>query len=405
MPQRPPARPRYVAFAMLAWGSITLAACTSSAGTHAFSTAGMWRKGADSCAASAKPRLPKDSRLDSVVVTAPCGAWAVGTSFRFRVSALIERWNGTSWNQVQLRGTPGDSRLTAVGAGSPADVWAVGASHDMTSHGARTLIEHWNGSTWSVTPSPDPNQQPGNAILTSVSVRSPRDAWAAGYYAPSDGANDRTLIEHWNGGSWRIVPSPNAREPQVSSVLAGISVAPDGTAWAVGSFYTNPPTGGTTIRSLIERWDGHSWRIWPSPDTGQSGLESVTASSPAGTWAVGWSRHGNSNRPEIARWTGHAWHLVPCPDLGTPGLSELVSVTATATRALAVGMYHGQGISRALALAWNGTTWIVLPVGDLAGPPGASFTLSSAGGLGFGPPWMVGYSDLGTTEQAIAVRG
>lgn len=401
IPQRRRGKTRYVALAMLACGSVALASCASSAGPGTSSTGtrdGLRPHLASSCTIATRSQFPKDSRLDGVVVTAPCSAWAVG-SYRSGFSALIERWNGSSWSQVRAPAPNSNSALVGVASDSPADVWAVGIRGDVTQRHARTLIEHWSGRTWSVVPSPNPARSFSSAILTSVSARSSKDAWAAGYYV--DGAEiDRTLIEHWNGSYWRIVPSPNAAGSQTGSVLTGISATPDAGAWAVGFFTKSPATW-----SLIERWDGQRWRIVPSPDAGQSGLEAVTASSPTGTWAVGWSHHGTSNRPEIARWTGRSWHLVQCPDPGSHRFAELVGVTSTATRALAVGFYQGRTTLQAMALAWNGIDWSVVPIRGLAGPRGAVFNLASASGLAFGRPWIVGFWYTGLAQQAIAVRG
>jgi hypothetical protein len=119
----------------------------------------------------------------------------------------------------------------AVANTSPHDVWAVGIRHDATQRHARTLIDHWNGKTWSVVPSPDPMRPFTTAVLHSMAARSPKDAWAAGYYQVGDVY--KTLIEHWNGSGWRTVPSRDLAGSQTSSVLAGVSVAPHYGAWPV----------------------------------------------------------------------------------------------------------------------------------------------------------------------------
>src|SRR3954466_300580 len=58
---------------------------------------------------------------------------------------------------------------------------------------------------WSIVPSPNPAHA---NLLYAVDATSPTDVWAAGFvYA--DGVQ-RTLIEHSDGESWTVVPSPNA---------------------------------------------------------------------------------------------------------------------------------------------------------------------------------------------------
>ncbi|MBV8941077.1 MAG: hypothetical protein JO240_05065, partial [Solirubrobacterales bacterium] len=70
---------------------------------------------------------------------------------------LIEHWNGKAWN-VQRSANPGGSSrddLEAVAATSATNAWAVG--HDYIGPTEQTLIEHWNGKTWKVQPSVNPN--------------------------------------------------------------------------------------------------------------------------------------------------------------------------------------------------------------------------------------------------------
>src|SRR5262252_9918518 len=56
---------------------------------------------------------------------------------------------------------------------------------------------------WVVRPSPSK----GSATLHAVAATSGTDVWAVGSYN-SAGAY-KTLIEHWNGTRWTIVPSAN----------------------------------------------------------------------------------------------------------------------------------------------------------------------------------------------------
>src|SRR5439155_2801184 len=69
----------------------------------------------------------------------------------------------------------------------------------------QTLTEHWDGSTWSIVPSP--SQGTGHNYLRSVAVVGTSDIWAVGYI--SFGTTSQTLIEHWDGSSWSIVSNPN----------------------------------------------------------------------------------------------------------------------------------------------------------------------------------------------------
>jgi len=116
------------------------------------------------------------------------------------------------------------------------DVWAVGVQ---SNGGTKTLIEHWNGTTWSVVPSPNPGPSQGSTSLGSISAVTANNIWAAGSYHNQDTDLDqhRTLIMHWDGASWSIEPTPT---PGKSADLADIAVLPTGEGWAVGIFSDYP---------------------------------------------------------------------------------------------------------------------------------------------------------------------
>src|SRR6266568_1987240 len=117
------------------------------------------------------------------------------------------RYSSTScqWSVVPSPNGSSSSGLSAVAAVSANDVWAVGSSGSQMS-GGQTLIEHWNGTSWSVVTSPGPAT--GNNELFSVSAASASSIWTVGFLTNNTSGqtpNDQTLIEHWNGSSWSVV--------------------------------------------------------------------------------------------------------------------------------------------------------------------------------------------------------
>src|SRR5204863_1223407 len=80
-----------------------------------------------------------------------------------------------------------------------------------------------DGSTWSIAPSPNPGA--GNNELYGVAAMAANDVWAVGTYYASGGPY-HTLIEHWNGSSWSAVPSPPG-----SSLFGAVAA---NHIWAVG---------------------------------------------------------------------------------------------------------------------------------------------------------------------------
>ena len=140
------------------------------------------------------------SQLNSSFAASHTQAWAVGQT---RVAAsgngfetLIEEWNGSTWSVVP--GAPASvsaSFLNGVSGTGPSDIWAVGQN------AGTSFIEHWNGKSWSHVASPA--GEPPDGQLNAVSADSPTDAWAAG---SAMNANDQVvpLIEHWNGTQWSV---------------------------------------------------------------------------------------------------------------------------------------------------------------------------------------------------------
>jgi hypothetical protein len=143
-----------------------------------------------------------------------------------------------------------------------------------------TLTEHWDGTAWEIVASP--NVANANHYVYGVTAVAPNDVWAVGRYEPQGGGS-RTLVLHWDGTSWSIVPSPN---PATYNGLYAIAAASDSDIWAVGYYFTE-----SAQRTLIEHWDGTSWNIVPSPNIGTSWnlLTAVTAvPNSQAVWAAGY---------------------------------------------------------------------------------------------------------------------
>jgi hypothetical protein len=83
------------------------------------------------------------------------------------------------------------SALRAVTARSGSDAWASGGSTDSVGIN-RTLIEHWDGQSWTVVPS----QDPGAAASTLLGMASAGSRiWAVGAYEDDFENHARTLVE------------------------------------------------------------------------------------------------------------------------------------------------------------------------------------------------------------------
>jgi hypothetical protein len=143
--------------------------------------------------------------LNGVVAISGSNAWAVGDYFvGAETVTLTEHWNGKSWSGVPSPNVGVGDSLFGVYAVSASNVWAAGGYFNGTA--GRTLIEHWNGKSWSVVSSP--NIGTGSNEVTSIRGTSSKNIWAVGD-AVTSYPTSRTVIMHWDGGHWRIVPSPS----------------------------------------------------------------------------------------------------------------------------------------------------------------------------------------------------
>jgi len=205
---------------------------------------------------------------------------------------LIEHWDGSTWTVVTSPNPRNSSHntLTGVAVINPNDIWAVG--YTLTTN-FQTLTMHWNGSRWSIVPSP--NGVYGN-WLSGVTALATNNVWAVG--ATTSGGN--TLILHWNGSTWSTVASPNAQCEYYAcqyNSLASISAVSTTDIWAVGTaiytYYTSEGDANNTYYTLFEHWDGSSWSTVPGAATNgesaQGTLYGVAAVSAGDVWAVGLS--------------------------------------------------------------------------------------------------------------------
>jgi hypothetical protein len=292
------------------------------------------------------PPGPGLSELVGIDASAPHDVWAVGDADTGRLNSaggaivhvLVEHWNGSAWRIVPAPdlSASAENQLRDVAVIAPNDVWAVGFG--MAGNAAVPLIEHWDGSSWVIVPSPDVITPNGGAVLSGVAAVGPTDVWAVG----SAGAG--TLTEHWDGKRWEVVSSRSVGSPpQGSSLLQSVQAVSSTDVWAVGnsissgqsaSSGTGPPA--LAVTTLVEHWDGTSWTIIPSPRVSDEArfFTYIAAAGPGDLWAVGGHRptgdvRGLQTTTLIEHWDGSTWRVVSSPDKAEH--AELLGVAALGT--------------------------------------------------------------------------
>lgn len=324
--------------------------------------------------------------LRSVATISASDVWAVGSQNSTTSQTLIEQWNGKVWKVISSpNASSSDNELFGVAAVSTSDVWAVGLYSPSGSKTFQTLIEQWNGTAWSVIPSPNPGT---SSALYSVVALSSNNVWAAGNDSSSGLA--KTLIEHWDGSSWSVVNSPS--KGANPSQLYGLTAVSAKDIWAVGSYQKGSNPG--TSQTLVEQWNGSAWRIVTSPNVTalNNSLSAVTATSAHDLWAVGaaYNPAGNTAQTLTEHYNGSQWSIVKSANVGSNNF--LQGVTAVSSKLVwAVGFAYGNvGGVQTLIEQWNGSRWRIVSSPD----PSSMFNdLQGVAHVpGSSQVWAVGYS-------------
>ena len=199
-------------------------------------------------------------------------------------------------------------------------------------------------------------------MLLSVSCVSARLCIAVGYDKIPEQNHQpgqyQTLVERWDGSTWAVVPSPDPGGDDQFSSVACSSV--DFCA-AVGSTQLSLQSRSQT---LVEVWNGTGWSVTSSPNsgTGSTSLYGVSCTSPSSCTTVGLSYQ---NDPFVESWNGASWTIVTTPNVGQ---AVLYAVSCTARDACtAVGNISSTSGDRTLVESWNGSAWSVVASPDKMG--------------------------------------
>jgi len=328
---------------------------------------------------------------------------------------LAQRWNGTSWQRQKTPNPPGNTDPSVapdlLGVSCPvAGFCAAVGAYQASAVGQVSMAETWNGTSWTWQPFPVPADSSG-AGLTGVSCTSPRSCEAVGSYFDNTAGTNVTLAATWNGTSWSLQPTPNPggfNFEQFNTVSCASPTFCE--AWASG----NAGNPGVT---LAEQWNGSSWQLqtvpsdatvnsvscasatfcaavgsgpaylwngsaWtaqtiPAP-AGTGNLSGVSCASPAFCETVG--EYNNGDVVGVAaRWNGSAWSVQATPNPAGATFTNLNAVSCVSSSSCEAGGYSDVQVTanapKALAEAWNGKTWLLQ---HAVAPPGATFNALSA---------------------------
>jgi hypothetical protein len=261
-----------------------------------------------------------------------------------------------------------------------ADIWAVGSK-----------IIHWDGRRWSIVPSPDAS----GGFLSDVAAVSATNVWAVGwsYVGTGTSLRSQSRIEHWNGSFWSITPSPKTS----GTGLSGITTISANNIWAVGSGVT---LGYKT--SLILHWNGRTWNTLANSGSAakSSSLCDITAVSANNIWAVGYTSAAGDTTglryetPLILHWNGRTWGVVASPKDPSNGQTNLSGITAiSANNIWAVGQTFTRPNYSAIIEYWDGTSWSL--VTSPPDPGNQDTSLNNITAVSAANIWTVGFAQAG----------
>ncbi len=186
-------------------------------------------------------------------------AWAVGSSLdpQATTKTLVLHWNGSTWSQAHAPTAATDgTALSGVAAASASDVWAAGR-YNSAADFEHPLILHWNGRTWAREKLPSPGMK--TETLSGVAATA-SSVWAVGLgpcLGQSINCPSKTLTMHLTGTGWRVVPSVSVSDLQDQNGLAGVAITSASSAWAVGDYF--PAAEQEPSYAMLQHWNGSNW--------------------------------------------------------------------------------------------------------------------------------------------------
>jgi hypothetical protein len=289
--------------------------------------------------------------------------WAVGYQASSGLpQTLIEHWDGTAWSVVTSGNENGlttlqDNGLSGVTCTSVSNCWAVGTFQQVAGSSSfdEPLWEHWDGTSWTAS-TLGVGAIPTEYWLNAVSCADASHCWAVGY--KTIGIVETVWIQQWNGTIWKDDASTDG------GALLGVSCVDTTHCWAVGE------TGASPQQTRIEAWNGTAWSAATSPDANSSDnlLNSVSCVDTTHCWAAGFYINGPALQNLLVQWNGSSWSVASAAasNDNTPSTNNnrLEGVTClNANDCWAVGDWElaGGHPYKTLIDWWNGTSWALVP--------------------------------------------
>ncbi|MBK6939063.1 MAG: hypothetical protein IPH13_02500 [Planctomycetes bacterium] len=270
------------------------------------------------------------------------------------------------------------------------DAWAVGEAYDVLPGQTTPVAMHWDGTTWTLVPTPIPSPGPASANcgLDAVKMIASNDVWAGGWQYKQDAAGyvgPHLFVIHWDGSQWTEVPTPMpatlGTQGGSGEFIHGIDASGPNDVWFVGEWMEALQNKRP---ALAMHWDGSNFTMFDTPLMHAKGdsLEAVAVIAHDDVWAVGGGKTSASGpNAYIVHWDGSSWTLQMTV---TPGiLSRLRDVKAIASNDIwACGETFVNNTYRTWFIHYDGSSWteFMSPTGGAGLYAVASNDVYSVGG-------------------------
>ena len=311
--------------------------------------------------------------LDGVACVSETFCVAVGNATSHTTgytNVLAESWDGLTWAIDTVPNVIGLLELRGVACSSVTSCTGVGYINN-GGPSTQTLAERWDGARWVLEPTPNPAGAFGT-YLASVACPATDDCLAAGYNEPGTGTRPVvSLIEHWDGSSWSM---NTTQDPAVAinTLLTGIACTASDACLATGYYAPGGGGDGTAQLPMADAWDGQVWSLakLPSPVGSLGATLNAVSCTAAGCVAVGMFDDAvGDDVPLIESTNGSRWIVNPTPPLTAGPYGQLWAVScASAVSCMAVGDQSGAATTP-LTEEWDGTGWTI----QAAAPPPGSY--------------------------------
>ena len=230
------------------------------------------------------------------------------------------QWEWSASVQSTANPGSGSAQLSDVSCSSVAACMAVGT------HGPETFAESWNGSSWSIASTPNP-EGAEHSYLEAISCPSSSACAAVGRYttevpsqqwkeweesgeleewevSPEEWREygfaeevEEPLALRWNGSSWSTQSAPLPSGAKEWARLWDVACTGAPACTAVGSYATKKEPIEEKTLSLA--WDGSKWSVSETPNPkgrAFSQLSGISCGTPSACEAVGMARNSGSER-------------------------------------------------------------------------------------------------------------